>query len=124
MPPILSLKTYTARRLEHMAGEVAWEPAAHHYVLVIRVPRSLREGELGFPVELLDPNGARPAAAFIHAETRQDFHALKGSQDTGAWLGGRPYLLVQAPGVLSLRPREAGPEDRIIVTANHLIGKY
>lgn len=124
IPPLLSLKTYVARRFERMDDQIAWEPSAHHWVLVTGVRRELRDADLGFPVDLIDPDGGRLTSAYIFAENRLNFRALKGIEAQGQWLDGRPFLLVQAPGVLALRPDEAGWTDRIIVTANFLIGDF
>ncbi|MCB1086096.1 MAG: hypothetical protein KDM63_03550 [Verrucomicrobiae bacterium] len=123
MPPILSLKTYVARRLKRMNDELAWEPAAHHWVVVTGVGKELRAGDLGFPIDLINPDGGYETTAFVYTETRQDFLALKGTEAKGQWLKGRPFLLVQAPGILTLRPKEADWPDRIIVVANFLIRK-
>lgn len=123
MPPILSLKTYIARRLKRMDDELAWELAAHHWVVITRVSPEPRPTDLGFGFDLIDPDGGKPSNAYIHTETRLDFQALKGTEARGQWLTGRPYLLVQAPAVLTLRPREADWPDRIIVVANFLISK-
>lgn len=121
-PPILSLKTYIARRLKRMDDELAWELAQHHWVVVTGVRRDLRATDLGFAMELIDPDGARVSSAYVYAETRQDFNALKGTEARGEWLRGRPFLLVEAPGVLWLRPKEADWPDRVIVVANFLVG--
>lgn len=120
--PILSLKTYIARRLKRMDDELAWELAQHHWVVVTGVRRELRPTDLGFALELIDPDGGRPSSAYVYAETRQDFNALKGTEARGHWLRGRPFLLVEAPGVLALRPKEADWPDRVIVVANFLLG--
>ncbi len=124
VPPILSLKSYVARRLERLDGGVGWMVAEHHCVVVTGVRSSLRPGDLGFSVDLIDPNGGYQTSAFIYAENQLNFRALKGSEGNGKWLSGRPYLLVQAPGVLSIRPDKAEWQDRIIVTANYLIGDF
>lgn len=124
VPPVLSLKTYVARRIERMDNQIAWEPAAHHCVAVTGISRTLRPADLGFGIDLIDPNGGHQTRAFVYAENLLNFRALKGTQDKGDWLEGRPFLLVQAPGVLSLRPEKAEWPDRVIVVANFLIGKY
>ena len=121
IPPILSLKTHVARRVERLDDEVAWTYSAHHWVVVSGVRKELRIGDLGFSVDLIEPNGGYRTTAFIYAENLLNFRALKGSEGNGEWLSGRPFLLVQAPGVLSLRPDEAEWKDRVIVTANYLI---
>jgi hypothetical protein len=123
MPPILSLKTYIARRLKRMDDELAWELAAHHWVVVAGVGKEPRPTDLGFTFDLIDSDGGRQSNAYIHTETRLDFHALKGTEARGLWLTGRPFLLVQAPAVLTLRPKEADWPDRIITVANFLIAK-
>ncbi|MCB1230409.1 MAG: hypothetical protein KDN19_09095 [Verrucomicrobiae bacterium] len=122
-PPILSLKSYIARRRESLDDEVAWQFATHHWVVVTGVRRELRFTDLGFSVDLVDPNGGFETSAFIYAENQLNFRALKGTEEKGQWLSGRPYLLVQAPGVLSLRPHGATWKDRLVVTANFLISK-
>lgn len=124
MPPILSLKTYVARRIERMDHQIAWEPAAHHWVVVTGVRRELRATDLGFAIDLIDPDGGRHTSAYLFAENRLNFRALKGTEARGQWLDGRPFLLVQAPGVLALRPDEAEWTDRVIVTANFLVGHH
>lgn len=124
VPPILSLKTYVARRFEKHDDEVRWEPANHHWVVITAANAELRPTDLGFSIDLIDPNGGRRTSAYIYAENRLEFWALKGNPGTGEWLDGRPFLLVQAPGVLSLRPKEAEWTDRIIVVANFLVGRY
>ncbi len=121
VPPLLSLKTFVARRIERMDHQVAWEAAAHHWVVVTGVRRELRPADLGFSIDLIDPDGGHLTSAYLFAENRLNFRALKGTEERGQWLDGRPFLLVQAPGVLALRPDEAQWRDRIIVTANFLI---
>lgn len=121
VPPILSLKTHVARPVERLNDEVAWTYSAHHWVVVSGVQKELRIGDLGFSLNLIEPNGGYQTTAFIYAENLLNFRALKGSEGNGEWLSGRPFLLVQAPGVLSLRPDEAEWKDRVIVTANYLI---
>lgn len=123
-PPMLSLKTYVAHRQEKRDDEIDWEPTNHHWVVVTGISTRLRPTDLGVSLDLIDPNGGRETSAFLFAENRLEFWALKGDLEQGKWLGGRPFLLVQAPGVLSLRPKEAAWTDRIIVVANHLIGDY
>ena len=66
----------------------------------------------------------RRTSAYVYAENRLEFWALQGNPGTGEWLDGRPFLLVQAPGVLSRRPKEAEWTARIIVVANFLVGDY
>ena len=51
----------------------------------------------------------------------QPFSALKGNEKTGQWLKGSPFLVVQAPGVVSLLPKDATWRDRIVLIAHYLV---
>lgn len=126
VPPILSLRSFLAQRDESddsaTGGKIAWKPARSHSVVVTRVPKTLPEDELGFRFELIDPNGGKVRSAFVYAEPQQAFIALRGNERTGQWLTGSPFLVVQAPGVVSLQPKDAVWRDRIVIVAHHLIG--
>jgi hypothetical protein len=81
----------------------------------------LREKERGFAIELIDPNGGKLQNAFVYDEPLQPFSAQKGNEKTGQWLTGSPFLVVQAPGVVSLLPKGASWRDRIVLIAHYLI---
>ena len=62
---------------------------------------------------------------FVHREANgQLFMALRGTQDSGDWLTGLPFLQVLAPDVPSLRPQNLEWSERYLVTANYLIGDF
>jgi len=125
IPPILGLRSFLAQRddsPEAEDGEISWKPARSHYVVVTEIPKRLRDGEWGFRFELIDPNGGALKTGFVYAEPQQPFVALKGNEVTGQWLSGSPFLVVQAPAVVSLQPKDAIWRDRVVIVAHHLIG--
>lgn len=123
LPLILSLRAYYVKRREEKDLEPHWEIAAHHYVMVEGFQNP--EPTVGFDLEVLDPWKARRSRVFLHNEAAgQDFLGLRGKPDTDAWLGGRSFLLVLAPGLPTLRPADLDWSERYLVTANFLIGRF
>ena len=126
VPPILGLRSFLAQRDpaadSDTAGEISWKPSRHHFVVITRIPESLEDGALGFPFELLDSNGGHRRTAFVFAEPQRPFMALRGNEQTGRWLSGKPFLLVNAPGVTALQPKDAVWRDRVVVIAHYLVG--
>lgn len=122
-PMILGLRSYYVKRREENDLEPHWEIAGAHFVMVEGIGE-LQPG-LGFELRVLDPWKARRSAIFLHAEANgQDFLALRGNLETGAWLGGRSFLQVLAPALPTLRPTGLEWSERYLVTANFLIGRF
>lgn len=123
VPPILSLRSFLVKRREENGGEPRWETGVSHFVLVVRVGDGA--SETGFELEVIDPWGGRRTALFVHREGNgQAFRALRGNEDSGEWLDGKPFLQVVAPGVPTLRPGHLDWSDRYLVVANHLTGRF
>lgn len=122
--PILSLRSYVVqRRKEGENVKVGWETGYHHYVVVSRISSPLLK--TGFELEVLEPYRGKKTHIFIHPESSgQPFRALKGLLQNGNWLKGEPFLLVLAPDLPTLRPRDVTWEHRYIVVANFLIGAF
>ncbi len=123
LPLILSLRSYGVKRREEHGLEPRWEIAGHHFVMVEGARDPVPSG--GFELDVLDPWKARRSSVFLHNEANgQSFSALRGNLETGTWLGGRPFLLVLAPGLPTLRPAKLEWSERYLVTANLLIGRF
>ncbi len=107
-------------------GNKVWKAANNHYVVVTRVPRVLREQDMGFTFDAIDSNGGRLVSGYIFGEKHLPFRAEKGTSSSAwvEWLSGMPFLLVKAPGVVSLQPRSAKWNDRVIVTLSEVIGSF
>jgi hypothetical protein len=122
-PPMLNLRTFLVKSREENGGEPEWETGVSHYVLVtgIRGEPSDTGGEL----EVIDPWQGRRTVIYLHREPNgRAFRALKGSETSGEWLTGRPFLQVLAPGVPTMRPANLDWHERYLVIANHLIGRF
>lgn len=119
VPPVVSLRSFLARKHYGEADETRWGIARHHYVVVTSVPDKLDENDLGFRFEYIDPNGGKTGSAFVYAEQHLTYRAFKGSNGVGEWLRGTPFLLVVAPGIESLQPLTADWPDRVIITLNY-----
>ncbi|MEM9018211.1 MAG: hypothetical protein AAGC68_14450, partial [Verrucomicrobiota bacterium] len=104
---------------DHVPG---WGTGRHHNVTLIGVPEETSDA--GFQVEAIDPWKGKEITLFLYREGMQAFRALKGVEPTGAWLRGMPFLLAVAPEVSSLIPGNLEWSDRLIVTANFLIGDF
>ncbi len=123
VPPILNLRSFVVKRREQNGDEPRWETAIGHYVLVVAIAEA--PSATGFEVEAIDPWKGRRSALYLHREANgRSFLALKGDEDTGEWLEGRPFLQVLAPGAPTLRPANLEWHDRYLVVANHLIGRF
>ena len=124
-PPILSLRSFLVKRRQENNNDPKWEIGYHHFVLVHSLPEKLPQGASGFEAAAADPNGPRLGNIYIHLEPNgQPFSALKGNEIRGRWLSGRPFLLVAAPGMTSLRPANLEWSERFIVTVNFLTGRF
>lgn len=126
VPPIIQLRSYAALRDKQGDAMVMWQAANNHFVVVTRVPSELRAQDDGFAMDLIDPNGGRLLTAYVFGERHLPFRAEQSvsSPAPAKWLTGRPFLLVKAPGVVSLQPRKATWEDRVIVTLSEAIGRF
>lgn len=126
MPPIILLRSYSATPEDEGSVRVVWKAANSHYVVVTRVPEKLREQDMGFSFDAIDSNGGRLISGYVFAEKHLPFRAEKGTSRPGQteWLAGRPFLLVKAPAVVSLQPRNATWRDRVIVTLSEVIGSF
>ena len=121
LPPVISLRSFVARKHYGESDTSRWGIARHHFVVVTSVPEKLAENDLGFRFEYIDPYGGKSGSAFAYAEQHLTYRAFKGSNDRGEWLRGTPFLLVVAPGIESLQPKNADWPDRVIITLNHAI---
>ncbi|MCF6314430.1 MAG: hypothetical protein L3J39_18420 [Verrucomicrobiales bacterium] len=126
VPPIIQLRSYTASREKEGDGWVQWEASKNHFVVVTRVPAKLRKQDSGFVFDAIDPNRGVLVSGYVYAERHLPYRASKVNSKTGEeqWLSGRPFLLVKAPGVVSLQPKKATWEDRVIVTLSEAIGRF
>jgi len=127
VPPILSLRSYAVRRRAERNSDPAWEPVRHHFVVVSSLTKQLAAPghPIGFEASVLDPNGAGQREVFIHLSSKlQPFRAMKGAGPGSRWLGGRPFLLVEAPEIASLRSADLRWSDRFLIVANFLIGDF
>ncbi len=122
-PPILNLRSFLVKRREKNDDEPRWETATSHYVLVTAV--SDAPPAAGFEISAIDPWKGRRTVLYLHREANgRAFLALKGDEETGEWLEGRPFLQVLAPEVPTLRPANLEWSERYLVVANHLIGRF
>ncbi len=119
-PVLVSLRSFVASYHEDHE-KILWDRGEHHYMVVTGVPAVLGEGERGFTFEFIDSDGAERRSGFVHAESRQPFSAFKGSTEEGEWLNGSPFLLVTAPTVGAVRPRDLEWSDRWLITLNYAI---
>ncbi|MFK5924367.1 MAG: hypothetical protein QM496_19500 [Verrucomicrobiota bacterium] len=126
VPPMIQLRSYAALRDKQGSSKVMWQATNNHFVVVTRVPAVLREQDGGFAIDLIDPNGGRLLTAYVFGERHLPFRAEKSTSSPASpeWLTGRPFLLVKAPGVVSLQPHKATWEDRVIVTLSEAIGRF
>ena len=127
VPPVLSLRSYVVRLQDEKTNQPAWALAEHHYVLLTSLTKKLEPvpPARGFQAVVLDSNGAVQRPVYIHLESNgQAFRALKGVEPGGQWLDGRPFLLVEASQIRSLRPANLKWSERFIVVANFLIGDF
>lgn len=121
--PILSLRSFVVRRREREQMNPHWESGVHHYVLVVGVDKT--SSALGFGLEVIDPWRGKRGVVFVHREINEHpFTALKGTEDSGEWLSGRPFLQVIAEDLPSLRPADLDWSERFLVVANFLIGRF
>lgn len=119
--PILSLRSFRVTAREDK--DPGWEANRHHNAVVIAVS-PIRSG-LGFSAEVLDPWGGVKRNVFLHCEpSKQPFRALRGTEDSGKWLSGSPFLQAVAPRMSSLRPRDLEWSERLVVLANYAIGDF
>ncbi len=122
-PPILNLRSFVVKRREKNGDQPHWESATSHYVLVTGIQDA--PSAAGFEVSVIDPWKGRRTVLYLHREANgRAFLALKGDEETGEWLKGRPFLQVLAPEVPTLRPANLEWSDRYLVVANHLIGRF
>jgi hypothetical protein len=121
--PILSLRSFVVRRREREQMNPHWESGVHHYVLVVGVENP--PSTLGFGLEVIDPWRGKKSVVYLHRETHgHPFTALKGTEDSGEWLSGRPFLQVIAEDLPSLRPADLDWSERFLIVANFLIGRF
>ncbi len=126
VPPIIQLRSYAAMRESEGNSRVVWRVAGNHFLVLTRLPSVLRKQDEGFVIDAIDPNGGRLVSAYVFGERQLPFRAEKSATGPGEvkWLSGRPFLLVKAPGVVSLQPHKATWEDRVIVTLSGVIGQF
>lgn len=126
IPPIIQLRSYAAMQEEEGSSKVVWKAAKNHFLVVTRVPTELRKQDMGFVFDAIDPNGGHLVSGYIFGEQHLPFQAEKGIDRSTRveWLSGRPFLLVKAPGVVSLQPRKAIWRDRVIVALSAVIGSF
>lgn len=125
-PPIIQVRSYAAMQEEEGGAKVVWKATNNHFLVVTRVPTELRKQDMGFVFDAIDPNGGRLVSGYVFGEPHLPFQAEKG-QDSPTqveWLSGRPFLLVKAPGVVSLQPRKAIWRDRVVVALSAVIGSF
>lgn len=124
-PPVLSLRSFMVKTRPEHGDEPRWEPGFHHFVVVQSIPRDVLPGAAGMEIRVIDPHTGSISGIHIHPEpAEQPFMALKGNVEKGEWIGGRPFLLVTAPAIRSLRPAGLKWSDRYLVVANYLIGDF
>lgn len=126
VPPIIQLRSYAVMPEEEGSVDMAWRAMNNHFVVVTRVPMELREQDLGFTFDAIDSNGGRLVSGYVYGEKHLPFRAEKGTTRPTEveWLSGRPFLLVKAPGVVSLQPQKATWKNRVIVTLSEVIGSF
>ena len=121
--PILSLRSFVVKHREENQNEPVWEAGIHHYVLI----KALRgeSSEVGFDLEVIDPWRGKETVVHVHREAHgQAFRALRGVEETGVWLDGKPFLQVLAHDLPSLRPQNLEWSERFVVVANFLVGRF
>ncbi len=119
--PILSLRSFFVRNDENDVPR--WNVGRHHTVVVLKVSPLI--SNMGFTAIVLDPWKGQTRRIFVHREgNAQPFRALKGNHLRGRWISGQPFLQVITPEMNTLRPRDLAWSDRVIVTANYLIGGF
>lgn len=124
-PPVMSLRSFMVKTRPEHGDDPRWEPGFHHFVVVQSVPRNLPLRAAGMEVRVIDPHSGQISGIHIHPEPgQQPFMALKGNVEKGEWVGGRPFLLVTAPAIKSLRPAGLKWSDRYLVVANYLLGDF
>ena len=126
VPPIIQLRSFAAMPENEGSIRVVWKATNSHFVVLTRVPTKLREQDMGFTFDAIDSNGGRLVSGYVFGEKHLPFRAEKGTTSPAEveWLSGRPFLLVKAPGVVSLQPRKAIWKDRVIVTLSEMIGSF
>ncbi|NOX98475.1 MAG: hypothetical protein GXP30_01890 [Verrucomicrobia bacterium] len=126
VPPIIQLRSYAVMPEQEGSVNMEWRAMNNHYVVVTRVPKELRKQDMGFTFDAIDSNGGRLVSGYVFGEKHLPFRAEKGTTDPARveWLSGRPFLLVKAPGVVSLQPRKAKWKHRVIVTLSEVIGSF
>ncbi len=121
--PILSIRSYVVRHREENDFEPLWEIGRSHSLVIHSIKSEPDMG--GFELVALDPWEGKEVELYVHREANgQPFNALVGIQETGTWRVGRPFLLVEAPWVSSVQPRNLKWSERFIITANFLIGDF
>ena len=121
--PMLSLRSFVVKHREENPNEPVWETGVHHYVLVKAVRGE--NSEVGFDLEVIDPWRGKVTVVHVHREAHgQAFRALRGVEETGVWLDGKPFLQVLAHDLPSLRPRNLEWSERFVVVANFLVGRF
>ena len=124
-PPVLSLRSFAVKTDEKNENKPAWRAMNHHFVAIRSVSTELKENAAGFEVGVIDSSSGKVSQVFIHLEpNNQPFRAMKGNEIEGEWLDGRPFLLVTAPHITVLTPKNLAWSDRHIVIANSLIGRF
>ena len=119
--PILSVRSFVVRHRDDKGP--AWEAGWHHNVVIREIEET--KDATGFALKALDPFRGKEVAMYIHIEgSGQSFRALKGIQESGNWLNGRPFLQVLAPDLPTIRPQNVTWSERFIVVANFLIGDF
>jgi hypothetical protein len=121
LPPVISLRSFVARKHDGPASTIRWGPARAHYVVVTSVPKKLAAHDFGFRFEYIDPNGGKTGSAWVFAEQHLSFRAFRGSNGVGEWLDGTPFLLVNAPSIYSVQPKKAEWSERTIVTLDYAV---
>ena len=124
-PPILSLRSFAVKTREEKQNQPHWEVMHHHFVVVRSVPGEVSDKASGFEVEVIDSASGEICGIHLHVEpNRQPFTVLRGNEVKGEWISGRPFLLVTAPRLTTLRPRNLEWSDRFLITANFLVGRF
>jgi len=120
------LRSYAVMPEEPGSLKDIWRATNSHFVVVTRVPTKLREQDLGFTFDAIDSNGGRLVSGYVFGEKHQSYRAEKNTTGPNQekWLSGKPFLLVKAPGVVSLQPRKATWKNRVIVTLCEVIGSF
>ena len=121
--PMLSLRSFVVKHREENGNEPVWQVGIHHYVLITAVRGG--DSEVGFDLDAIDPWRGRATVIHVHREAHdQAFRALRGVEETGVWLDGKPFLQVLAHDLPSLRPQNLEWSERFVVVANFLAGRF